>query len=88
MPPGNTTPPLEEVVAEAGMPTVNQDMRGQGQQEAPAASSAGNLAAAAGQSPETPGTSMAAPASAEEQQGQALCLSVWLDMLPAGMDPL
>ncbi len=58
------TPPLEEVVAEGGMSTA------EGRREAPAASSAGQVAPAAGQEHDATAAGTAAPASAAGQQGQ------------------
>ncbi|DBA96233.1 TPA: hypothetical protein ACH3X3_002427 [Trebouxia sp. C0006] len=79
------TPPPEEVVAEGGMPTADErvptaDERvptaqgglhtGEGRMEAPAASSAGQVAPAKGQHPvEGPSTDRVVPTSAESQQG-------------------
>ncbi len=74
------TPPPEEVVAEGGMPTADERVptaqgglpTGEGRMEAPAASSAGQVAPAKGQHPvEGPSTDRVVPTSAESQQGKA-----------------
>ncbi len=74
------TPPPEEVVAEGGMPSADERTptaqggmhTGEGRLEAPAASSAGQVAPAKGQHPVGgPSTDRVVPTSAESQQGKA-----------------
>ena len=65
-PASNATPPLEEVVAEGGMPT------GEGRREAPAASSAGQVAPAKRQpAEESPPVDRAGATYAAVHQGKA-----------------
>ena len=79
-PANSHTPPPEEVVAEGGMPTADETAAtvqgglhtGEERMEAPAASSAGQMAPAKGQLPvEGPSIDRVVPTSAESQQGKA-----------------